>query len=129
MRMIGVVAVAVSLAVACAPEPEYVSTGSGSGGVPGSSKTVSAPLTGTSVEPLSNGLLAVADPDGDSIFLVKPVGRDQMKFPKGSRPVRVVEADDKLAVLLRGSGQLAVVKRTQNEVTPDDEGLSAACPE
>ncbi len=125
MRLI--VVVAAGLLVGCQPEPEpSTSTGGTTSGSNGSALEA-PPLWGAPLEPLSDGRFAIPDAESDSVFVVKGQTSSRIRFPEGSRPSRVVATNGDLAVLLRGSGQLARVAPKSGVVPP--EALSFACSE
>ncbi|MCC6336329.1 MAG: hypothetical protein IT380_20380 [Myxococcales bacterium] len=108
--------VAVVLAVSgCGEEPAWLPGGAAAGGA--SSRDIQgagAALWGASVEPLGDGLVAVAVTDEDELQVVDlntSQVRRHIRFPTGSKPTRfAVTKDGAFAVVLRGSGQLAVVQ-------------------
>lgn len=125
MRLI--VVVAAGLLVGCQPEAEpSTSTGGATSGT-NVSALEAPPLWGAPIEALSDGRFAIPDAESDSVFLVKGQTSSRIRFPAGSRPSRVVATGDDLAVLLRGSGQLARVA-AKSGVAPT-EALSFACSE
>lgn len=130
MKLTPAVVVAVLAVGACGPEPE-VSLGGG-GGIGGTATRLApdAPaLWGSSVIELPGNRLAVADPESDSVFLVKGSSLQRLTFPLGSHPVRVVTAGDDVAVLLRGSGKVARLERPGSTGKIEDDELTNACSE
>ncbi|MBL8949811.1 MAG: hypothetical protein JNK82_03480 [Myxococcaceae bacterium] len=116
--------------VACGePEPSLSSSGGNGASVGGRRAKAGAALTGTSVLQLGDGRAAVADPDSDSVFLVTPSGHATLQFPEGSQPTRTAVAGRDLAVVLRGSGQIARLKATQRNARVDGASLLTACAE
>jgi mono/diheme cytochrome c family protein len=104
--------------------------GGGSGPSPGGGGSVeqqNAPLT--AFRPVVGGHLSVsadgrrilvADPEREQLHVLSSTGTtiEDVALPAGSWPVRVIEiAPDQFQVLLRGTGQLATVTRTQNQPT------------
>lgn len=120
---------ALSAVVACESEPS--SSGGGGSGVSGNRQALEGPaLWGTSVTPLSKGGVAVADPDADVVWVVRD-GQTPVKvqLPAGSQPSRVVEAGGELAMVLRGSGQLARLAVPSHSMSVGAEALTSVCGE
>jgi hypothetical protein len=74
------------------------------------------PLWGSSVLPLSDTKLVVADTEGDALHLVTYDNTrvawtsHELDLPSGSRPTRLAETGDgHVVVLLRGTGEVALV--------------------
>jgi len=130
MRTLVVVVLAVVSAGCGEPDPEYSSGGGGTGGpANGRVSQTQSSLWGTSITPLSDGRTAVADPDGDSVFLMRGEAAVRLRFPAGSQPARVVEAGKDLAVVLRGTGRVARLAPGNGSMTVPEEATTAPCAE
>lgn len=113
---------ALLLLAGCGPEPTPFSDFGSSSHDTAPPSAAGQALWGASVTQVAPGVAAVADTRDDSVQLVDATtgATDAVRFPRGSRPSRIAPVEpDEFLVVLRGSGQVARVRRGSVRETSD----------